>query len=253
MIPDDLQIFNPHVVPRHFDDHETRLRCRFGQDATPTLDGGRHLLYACPVCKRPWYKAGRREYVRLTSEQLCHLGAILHADISTTHTLPRAICPICSTVLLDGIVTIETCSARRGYRLTWERALPPRPILLAMLCKQDNLPADEFSWPVPALPIVAMREVSPTLSWLEMCPFPASPRPYTDEECRQLALRLYPGQSPDLLSHWWQGYRWMALCPPLGGVAVISLVVASPPGEPAPFARLLTAWKLLARTMRVVL
>lgn len=253
MIPDDLQIFNPHVVPRHFDDHETRLRSRCGQDATPTLGGGRHLLYACPVCKRPWYKAGRREYPRLTPEQLCHLGAILHADVSTMHTLPRAICPICSTVLLDGIVTIETCSARRGYSLTWERALPPRPILLAMLCRQDGLPPDELSWPFPDTPVVAMRKVSPTLSWLERCPFPESPRPYTDEECRQLARRLSPGQTPEGFPRRWQGYRWTALCPPLGGVALISLAVATSPGEPAPFARLFTAWKLLARTMRVVL
>src|SRR5260370_15432060 len=54
MIPDDTKIFNTHLIPRNFDDHESRLRYRPGQDAEPTV-GGRHLLYTCPVCKQPWF------------------------------------------------------------------------------------------------------------------------------------------------------------------------------------------------------
>src|SRR6266700_2433119 len=75
MIPDNTYIFNQPVVPRNFDDFETRLRYRLGQDALLTLEGGRHLLYTCPVCQHPWYKAGRREYPRLTSEQLACLSS----------------------------------------------------------------------------------------------------------------------------------------------------------------------------------
>src|SRR5258708_36020005 len=106
MIPDDTYIFNHYGPLRNFDDHEARLRHLLRQDATPTLYGGRHLLYACQVCKQPWHKAGRQEYARLTPEQLAFLGASLHADITALHQLPRALCPICSTVYLGGMFSM---------------------------------------------------------------------------------------------------------------------------------------------------
>src|SRR5258706_224958 len=80
MIPDNTFIFNQPIVPRNFDDFETRLRYRLGQDALPTLEGGRHLLYTCPICQYSWYKAGGREYPRLTSKQLACLSSALHVD-----------------------------------------------------------------------------------------------------------------------------------------------------------------------------
>ena len=102
-----LPLFNCPIVPKHFDDTEARLRCLLRQDAVPTLAGGRHLLYVCPVCQRPFYIAGRRVYPRLTEEQLTHLGSTFHADVHALHLLPRSLCPICSTIYLDGLFTIE--------------------------------------------------------------------------------------------------------------------------------------------------
>src|SRR5260221_7789346 len=61
MIPEDTLNFNHNGPPSNFDDHEARLRHLLRQDAMPTSDGGRHLLLVCPICKHPWYKAGRHE------------------------------------------------------------------------------------------------------------------------------------------------------------------------------------------------
>jgi|SRR5260370_39426184 len=101
MIPDDTFDFNHHSALRIFDDHEARLRHLLRQDVMPTLNGG-HLLSVCQVCKQPWYKASRQEYPRLTPKQLAFLCAALHVDSNALHLLPRALCPICSTIYLGG-------------------------------------------------------------------------------------------------------------------------------------------------------
>ncbi|MGB8345717.1 MAG: hypothetical protein WCD86_12595 [Ktedonobacteraceae bacterium] len=252
MIPDDTRIFNSRFVPRYFDDQETRLHHQLGQDAVPTLEGGRHLLYTCPVCRRPWYKAGRREYPRLTAEQLAHLGAALHADVTATYTLPKALCPICSAVHLDGAFSIEAYPLRRGYHLLWESASPPRTMLVAMIHR----------WEHGSLPHLLQREpdtlAAPTcdarsiLDWLAICSYPETRSAYSDEESQLLARRLSPCDRIGRIERVWRGYSWHDRCPPLGDAALVSLVVAVSPCEDAPFAKLLMAWKALARAMRIV-
>jgi len=253
MIPDNTWIFNSPVVPRNFDDQETRLHHRLGQDAVPTLEGGRHLLYACPACRRPWYKAGRREYPRLTAEQLAHLGAALHADVTALYTLPKTLCPICSAVHLGGAFSIEAYPPRNGYRLLWESASPPRALLVAMIHR----------WEYGSLPTLLQREpdtlAAPTcdarsiLDWLATCSYPETRSAYSDEESQLLARRLSPCDRIERIARVWRGYAWHDTCPPLEGVALVSLAVAVYPCEAVPFAKLLMAWKALARAMRVVL
>lgn len=142
MIPDDTIIFNHSGATRHFDDHEVRLRHLLQQDATSTLEGGRHLLFICQVCKRPWYKAGRREYPRLTLEQLAFPGASLHADIHALHLLPRSLCSICSTIYLGGMFTVGAYPHHRGYRFLWASASPRSIQLLAIVCRSEGLRLD---------------------------------------------------------------------------------------------------------------
>jgi hypothetical protein len=84
MIPDNTFIFKQYGASRNFDDHAVRLRQLLQQDAMPMLESSGHLLADCPVCKHPWYKVGRQEYPRLTSQQLALLGATLHIDITLT-------------------------------------------------------------------------------------------------------------------------------------------------------------------------
>jgi hypothetical protein len=255
MIPDHANIFNAHDVPKNFDDHETRLRYRLGQDAMFTLEGGRHLLYRCPVCQHPWYKAGRRAYPRLTGEELSHLGTALQADIHAHHLLPQALCPICSTIYLDGLFTIDEYYPQRGFHFLWEHASPPRTMLVAMIWRARGQRHDLNTMvrSVPDTLISPMSMVQSVLDWLETCPFPSSYQRYSEQERRLLAHRLPCDALLTQQPLMWRGYSWMDVCLPLGGSVLVSLAVAVQPCECTPFPQLLTAWRMLARTMRTVL
>ena len=266
MIPDDSPLFNNQSVPKHFDDGEVRLRFHLGQDAVPTLEGGRHLLYTCPVCQRPWYQAGRRHYPRLTGEQLIHLGTTFHADIHALSTLPRALCAICSTSYLDGLFTIEAyrrdASCRYGgYHLLWERASPPYTALVMMMCQPASLPLRTLVSMEPDTLTAPIGDVRAWLAWLETCLCPAAARVYREEEQYLLARRLSPVNGLSRHDHnaeprIWCGYAWRDNYQPSGEPVLVSLAVTTAPCAsfaPAPLAALLNAWRLLARTMRTVL
>ncbi len=253
MIPDDTIIFNDYGPRINFDDHEVRLRHWLRQDALTATGGGRHLLYSCPVCKHPWYKAGQREYPRLTPEQLTLLGTLWHADIHALHQLPRALCPICSTVHLGGMFSVGEYPHHSGYHLLWESASPLSIQLLAVVCQSKELTVDTLLQTSPDTLAGRIHGLHSVLTWLETCPFPGSIRAYTEEQCQQLARRFPSGNAVDEKAHRWRGYVWDASCPPLGGDVLVSLAIALPPLAPSPFASLLMGWRVLARAMRTVL
>src|SRR5579863_9271560 len=178
MIPDDTFVFNTYGPQINFDDHEVRLRHVLRQDAMPTSEGGRHLLYGCPVCRRPWYKAGREEHPRLTPRQLARLGMVLQTDGNAFHLLPRALCPICSTVHLGGMFSVGAYPHHRGYHLLWESASPSRIQLLAMVCRAEELTLDTLLHTSPETLTEPMPAVCSVLAWLETCPFPGSIQVY---------------------------------------------------------------------------
>ncbi len=253
MIPDDTTIFNGSGARRYFDDHEVRLRQVLGQDALRATGGGRHLLYGCPVCKRPWFKAGRREYPRLTPEQLAHLGIVLHADIHAFHQLPSALCPICSTIHLGGIFSVGGYPHHSGYHFLWESAAQSRLRLQAMVCRSLGITLDALLHMSPDLLLETGCTLHAVLAWLETCPLPETIQAYTQEQGQYLSYRFPPGNTADGRAHHWQGYAWEAVCPPLGGHVLVSLAVTLPPLDPSPFFSLLMSWRALARAMRTVL
>src|SRR5260221_2572761 len=253
MIPEDTLNYNHNGAPINFDDHEARLPHVLRQDGMPTSDGGRHLLLVCPICKHPWYKAGRHEYPRLTPEQLSFLGIVLHADIHALYLLPRALCPLCSTIYLGGMFSVGEYPRRRGYHLLWESASPRRIRLLAMVCRREELTLDTLVHLTPDTPTSSMRDIRAVVAWLETCPFPQATQGYTDEQCAQLAQHCPLGSVSTSCVHRWRGYAWEESCPPLGGEVLVSLAVALPPRAPSPFASLLIGWSALARAMRAVL
>lgn len=252
MIPDDTRIFNLCFVPRYFDDQETRIRHRLGQDAVPTLDSGRHLLYTCPVCRHPWYKAGRREYPRLTVEQLTHLGATLHADVTALYALPKALCPICSAIHLGGVFSVEDYPQRRGYRLLWESASLPRTMLMALIHRQEHGSLCTMLQQETDTLLAPASHVRSILAWLGTCSYPETRQTSTDEESQLLARHLSPHDRIEQMPRVWRGYSWHAVCSSLGGATLVSLMIAIPPCEAVPFAKLFMAWKALARAMRIV-
>ena len=260
MIPDSLPLFNSTAVPQHFDDSEARLRFHLQQDAVPTLAGSRHVLYVCPVCHHPFYTAGRRAYPRLTEEQLAHLSSTFHADVHALHQLPRSLCPICSTIYLDGLFTIEAYQQDasqecQGYHLLWESASPPYTTLVAMIYRPASLPLRTLLSLEPDTLFTSMQKVRAVLAWLETRPCPSAACVFTDEERHLLAQRLSPAHSmprQDEAPRIWWGYAWRESCQPLNGTVLMSLAVSVSPLAPAPLALLLQAWRVLARAMRTV-
>ena len=253
MIPDDPFNFNHAGAFSNFGDQEVRLRHLLRQNALPTVESGRHLIYVCPICKRPWYKAGRQEFPRLTSEQLAYLGSALHTDVNALHLLPRALCPICSTVYLGGMFSAEAYPHHRGYRFQWESVSPRRIRLLAMVCRSEGLTLDVLVQMSPETRTEPMCDMRAALAWLETCPFPEATRAYTDKQSQHLAHSCPPGSAPDGSEHLWHGYAWEESCPSLGGNVLISLAVALHPCALSPLMSLLIAWSVLARAMRTVL
>ena len=253
MIPDDPFNFNHFGAHTNFDAQEVRLRRLLQQDAMLMLEASRHLLLVCPVCKRPWYKADSQDHPRLTPEQLVLLGAALQVDIQALYLLPRALCPICSTIYLGGMFSVGEYPRHRGYHLLWESASPRRIRLLAMVCRREELTLDTLVQLTPDTPASSMRDVRAVVAWLETCPFPQTTQAYTDEQCAQLARRYPLGSASTSCVHRWRGYAWEESCHPLGGDALVSLAVALPPRAPSSFASLRIGWSVLARAMRAVL
>ncbi len=253
MIPDDKFIFNEYGTRRYFDDHEVRLRQVLGQDALRATGGGRHLLYGCPVCKHPWFRAGRGEYPRLTHEQLENLGIVLHADIHAFHQLPRALCPICSTVHLGGIFSVGHYPHHIGYHFLWESASAGCLRLQAMVYRSERLSLDALLHLSPDVLLEPRYTLHSVLAWLETCPVPETIQAYSEKQRQSLACRFPPGNAADGRAQHWQGYAWEAACPPMGGLVLVSLAVTLPPLSPSPFDSLLMSWRALTRAMRMVL
>jgi hypothetical protein len=253
MIPEDTFNFNHFGVLSNFDDHEARLRHPLRQNATLALDSGRQLLFVCPVCKYPWYKASRREYPRLTPEQLVSLGAALQVDIQALYLLPRAFCPICSTLHLGGMFSVEVYPHHWGYHFLWESVSPRRIQLLAMVCRGEGPTLDALLQMIPETFAEPLGEMRSLLTWLETGPSPETIQAFTDEQSQQLALRCLPGSAVDGSLCWWRGYAWETGCPPLGGEALVSLAVAIPTRMIPLFDSLHVCWRVLARAMRAVL
>src|SRR6266700_1383207 len=172
---------------------------------------------------------------------------------ATCSTLPKALCPICSTIYLGGMFSFGEYPHHRGYHFLWESASPRQIRLLAMVCRSEGLTLDLLVQMSPTTRTEPRCEMRAVLAWLETCPFPETVQAYTDEHSQHLARRCPPGSAPDGSVHLWRGYAWEESCHLLGGNVLVSLAVALHPLAPSPFVSLLIGWHVLARAMRTVL
>ena len=253
MIPEDSFNFNHFSTSSNFDHLEIRLPHLLQQDAVSALEADRHLLAVCPICKHPWYKAGRHEYPRLTPVQLAFLGAALQVDIQALYLLPRAICPICSALHLGGMFSPEAYPNHRGYRFLWESVSPRRIQLLAMVCAVEELTLDALVQMIPERFAEPLGEVRSVLTWLETCSFPEAIQTLSDAQSEHLARHCPPGNTTDESFHRWRGFAWETPYPLLGGQSLILLAVTTRSDALPPFASLRMGWQVLARAMRAVL
>lgn len=253
MIPDDLFNFNQCSASSSFNIQEADLHQMSQQDAMPLLDIERHLLLVCPICKRPWYKAGQNEYPRLMPEQLVVVGAALQVDIQALYLLPKSLCTICSTMHLGGMFSAEVYPHHQGYRFLWESISPRRIQLVAIVCRAEGLSLDAFLQMSPQAFAEPIGEIRSVLAWVETCSSSVTAQALTDEQCQHLARRCPPGHTTGGRPCQWQGYAWETSCPLLGGKALVSLAVALPWQTLPPFPSLRFGWGVLARALRAVL
>ena len=253
MIPEESFNFKRFNPSGNFDHPEVRWPHLLQQDAVSAVEVGRHLLAVCPICQRPWYKAGRQEYPRLTPAQLAFLGATLEVEVEALYLLPRTICPICSAFHLGGMFSAEIYPHHSGYRFLWECATPRRIQLLAMVCAVEELTLDVLVQMIPVRFAEPVGEVRSVLTWLETCSFPDTIQTLSDAQSHHLARSFPLGNTADESLRCWRGYAWETNCPLLGGHALVSLAVTTRPDALPPFASLRLGWQVLSRAMRAVL
>jgi len=206
MLPEESFNFNRCSPSGNFDNPEVCWPHLLQQDAPSAREAGRHLLLVCPICKHPWYKAGRQEYPRLTPAQLAFLGTALQVDIHALYQLPRAICTVCSALHLGGKFSAEAYPKHHGYRFLWESVSPRRVQLLAMVCTVQDLTLDTLLQMRSGTFLEPSGELRSVLAWLETCPFPETIQTISDEQGRHLARSFPSGNIVDGSLRQWRGY-----------------------------------------------
>ena len=254
MLPEESFNFNRFRTSSNFDHPEVRWPHLLQQDAVSALEAGRHLLAVCPICKHPWYKAGRQEYPRLTPVQLAFLGATLQVD--SRGPLPASQGDLHDLQCLSPgrHVLRRDLSARRRVSLpVGERLASSHPAAGDGLCSGGTHPGCARADDIPSGSPNLWARCVPCLTWLETCPFPETIQTLSDEQSQHLARSFPPGNTIDESLRCWRGYAWETNCPLLGGHALVSLAVTTRPDALPPFASLRMGWQVLARAMRVVL
>lgn len=241
MIHDTLCSVSPAGLPRHFDDPDVRQSILLAQRALPDPGGGRHMLYSCPLCHRPWYQAGASEYPCLTPVQLSALLSELHIDARSLPSLPRALCPVCSVSILSGMFSLQEYPHKWGFQFSWESI--GSPILLSVSFCAAKYGGNRIKPDILSSPPEEVRSI---LAWFEHSR-PVRLRSFPPTVCQEYARSLFArkrGRYP------WKGWTWRDMCWQLGGLMTLSLLVSTYPDDPSSFVDFLTGSQLLARFCR---
>ncbi|WP_220209379.1 hypothetical protein [Reticulibacter mediterranei] len=113
-------------VPRGYDDpwqrQQDQMHSVLQQLAPLTPDGGRHVLWRCPLCHQPWVEKNRSSVQEhLSPEQLA--AHAFHVGIEDLERLPAWLCPTCSSREVGGRFRVERDITSQGYsRFVWHAA-----------------------------------------------------------------------------------------------------------------------------------
>ena len=245
----------PTMTHPYFDDHRVRrehaLQLRLKQLAPPLLEGGRAILWFCHLCQKPWYEVGRRaSFVCLSASQLTQIAQQLGVKICTPPLLPRSICPLCASLHLGGIPTIEEYLDGQGYHFSWQARTRCHTRLFCqiyrwntnsiseMVREGDSTPRD-----VPTAPKAQVRNV---LIWLKTLAEPGEEEAVLLIENDMNSLHL---PSPGFA---WCGYGWKGSYPVLGQV-LLTLGMTFPDSSICSSGLLVACWRQIAREIESVL
>jgi hypothetical protein len=211
----------------YFDDHRVRkehaLQLQLKQFAPPLLDGGRAILWFCHLCQKPWFEMGRRaSFVCLSISQLAEIGQQLGAWIGNISTLPASICPLCASLHLGGIPTIEEYLDGQGYRFTWEARTARNTRLFSIVYRWNTSSTSEMVSKVGSAPCDvltgSMEQMRSMLAWLKTLAEPDQEEAVFLSECTLERMSRYETPPPGFA---WSSHGWKARCPLLGQVLVV--------------------------------
>ena len=236
--------------------HEAERSLLKGQRSA-LIEGKFVALFRCSQCQRVFLNRGGTVRLGLGLEEIRTWAAVLGARLDD---LPRLTCRACAARLAGGSLAVDEHRALRGapviggYGLIWEGINPPANVHLSIFQKRWllGIPQRDQVAGVCTEPRL-LREV---LHWLTHgSGEPTHYQKFSAQELAHYTLAFVPGAGAPGTERWgWSGAHWEAPCPPLGGLALISLVCADPHPERLTLAEALTTWRGIdARIQRFAL
>jgi hypothetical protein len=194
-----------------------------GQQAPRASDGiGFRILYECQVCQRVWLRDGKTDLLEMSPEQIQQIALELSADLSC---LPRVTCRPCLWRAGGGSVEIDQYGGGEGFGWYWEI---PHPIVLhaSSAILSERCVRDKETLPELLTHPQKMRSV---LQVVKDLPFPRRFNALPDAYGQLQAQVFRPGFGQTGTQNWrWRAWIFYLDCPPLGGQATITFMLALP-------------------------
>jgi hypothetical protein len=242
----------PTITPHYFDDHLVKrdhtLQLQLKQLAPTLLEGGSAILWFCHLCQKPWYEVGRRaSFVCLSASQLTEIAQHLGVQICTPSLLPRSICPLCASLHLGGIPTIEEYLDGQGYRFSWQARTRRHTRLFCMIYRWNKSSISEMvregdSAPYD-VPTALKAQVRNILAWLKDLAEPGKEEAVLLTQTDMKSMNLLHPPAPGFT---WCGYGWKGSCPVLGQV-LLTLGMTFPDSTICSPGLLVACWRQIAR------
>jgi hypothetical protein len=243
--------------------HDAVVRQRYHQLAPRTADGGRKILYSCPLCARTWLMNGRATSFALRTAETVRFYTRALALGQDPAPFPQAVCRPCS-LAFGGRYGVEEyfqhdgpLSRSRGYRLRWEgvRSYPTDAYLAcsvltlgeAVEVNCDRRGLEELLGRVDLDVALSPHDcLEGVVDWLKHTRAPRFTLPYLarPEEAQWVAEATAPQEGlPAGVPLEWKGWDWFDWCPPLRDAVLVQVAVALPPGAAPPPETLLDLWR----------
>ncbi|GHO98669.1 hypothetical protein KSF_087170 [Reticulibacter mediterranei] len=186
-------------------------------------------LYQCPNCQQHWVQDGAQIRLRVGSAESDVLARTLQIDLDQ---VPQAPCRLClfRAGADTGRFEENAYGRTQGYGLTWEAAEPVGAHLLISVLSEAFLLQSRL--PPASHEIRDRSHVRQVLRWFIETEHLPCAHILDARDQRDMAAGLPPGHGMSGTERWqWKGAIFRGDCPPLQGIALITLALALPQEE----------------------
>ena len=199
----------------------------FGGQRAPLASGGVgvRILYRCPTCQRIWLQDGKSVVLDADAEQVARFAQECRADLEQ---LPQLACRLCLWKNGGGSVSIDEYGGGDGFGFCWEIPQPAvihatSAILSAKKAHLSDSRPDVLTQPEKLRAVVLAGQAAALPQQIQSLPAFVG---------QLQAAALPPGCGQPGTHDWiWQGWFFDFPCSPLGGDALVTLLLAHPPRE----------------------